>query len=56
MLYRQGLDVVQHHDRIGQHDLNLLKLSGVIGTNNPQILQSLVWLNVALGGGSDTGR
>ena len=49
MLPKQGLDVVRHHDPIDQHDLNLLNLSGVIGTNKPQSLQRLgrlIWLNV----------
>ena len=56
MLSKQGLDVVRHHDPIDQHDLNLLKSSGVIGTNNPQSLQRLVSLNVALLLGGILGR
>ena len=48
LLSKQGLDVVQHHDPIDPKDMELLKSSGVIGTNDPIALQRLVWLSIAL--------
>ena len=47
-LAKQGLDNVTHHEPIDQNDIDKLKATGVIGTDNPLSLQRLVWLGVAL--------
>ena len=41
-LAKQGLDTVNHHD------IEQLKATNIIGTDNPLALQRLVWLGVAL--------
>ena len=47
-LARQGLDITKHHAALEKVDLEKLKSTGVIGTHNPQALQYLAWLNIAL--------
>ena len=48
LLSKQGLDVVTHHDPIDPADIERLKTSNVIGTEDPVALQRLLWLNIAL--------
>ena len=41
-LAKQGLDTVQHHDLIEKQDIDKMKATNVIGTDNPVSLQRLV--------------
>lgn len=47
-LAKEGLDKVQHHEPIDPMDIEKLKTTNVIGTENPLALQRLVWLGIAL--------
>ena len=44
---RQGLDVVKHHDPIEAQDIETLRTTGVISTDNHVGLQRFVWLSIA---------
>ena len=47
-LAKQGLDTVQHHEPMDQNDIDKLKATNAIGTDNPLSLQRLVWIGIAL--------
>ena len=47
-LSREGKDRVKHHQPIEGAELEKLRTTGTIGTNNPLALLRFVWLNIAL--------
>ena len=47
-LAKQDLDNIVHHEPMDQKDIDQLKASNVIGTDNPLSLQRLVWLGIGL--------
>ncbi len=50
-MQREGLDVTKHHAFISEGDLEKLRASGVLTTENPKGLLRKVWFDIMLGFG-----